>query len=288
MTTDHLGSTRLLTDQNGNVVARHDFLPFGEELTTSNRTSSLGYGASDNVMHKYTGKERDQEGPVLDFFHARYFHSAQGRFSSPDPMNLGASPDVPQTWDAYSYVNNDPLSWLDPTGLEQRPAAAVIVDGIVVDHMTRLGGNALSICPNNVCSYQTPTGLYQFGSYACGLSGYVPFGLQPYAIQTTAFGNTYTTFGGIILAVGAPQDPSGSPLPPPVALPPGKNGEPNGWVSVPGTVTRPMKWKPRFSVPSPRGCQPGASWDPDGGHWDVTWGNKTKDRFLPDGTKVDY
>src|SRR6185437_864753 len=29
---DHLGSTRLLTDQNGNVVARHDFQPFGEEI----------------------------------------------------------------------------------------------------------------------------------------------------------------------------------------------------------------------------------------------------------------
>ena len=32
LSTDHLGSTRLVTDQNGNVVARHDFLPFGEEI----------------------------------------------------------------------------------------------------------------------------------------------------------------------------------------------------------------------------------------------------------------
>jgi uncharacterized protein RhaS with RHS repeats len=32
---DHLGSTRLVTDQNGNVVGRHDYLPFGEEATAA-------------------------------------------------------------------------------------------------------------------------------------------------------------------------------------------------------------------------------------------------------------
>ncbi|MGO4882427.1 MAG: hypothetical protein ACLP59_16585 [Bryobacteraceae bacterium] len=71
VTTDHLGSTRAVTDENAAVTARHDFLPFGEELTTSNRTAALGYGAYDNVMHKYTGQMRDLEGPGLDFFHAR-------------------------------------------------------------------------------------------------------------------------------------------------------------------------------------------------------------------------
>ena len=88
VTTDHLGSTRVVTDENAAVTARHDFLPFGEELTTSNRTAALGYGAYDNVMHKYTGQMRDREGPGLDFFHARYFHDAQGRFSSPDSYNI--------------------------------------------------------------------------------------------------------------------------------------------------------------------------------------------------------
>ena len=31
---DHLGSTRMITDQFGNVVARHDYAPFGDELTS--------------------------------------------------------------------------------------------------------------------------------------------------------------------------------------------------------------------------------------------------------------
>jgi len=112
-----LGSTRLLTDQNGNVVARHNFLPFGGELTTSNRTSALGYGATDNVMHKYTGKERDLEGPGLDYFGARYFSGAQGRFTTPDPVTITTHRlQNPQELNQYAYVANNPLRYIDPTG----------------------------------------------------------------------------------------------------------------------------------------------------------------------------
>jgi len=32
LSADHLGSTRLVTDQNANVVARHDYAPFGQEI----------------------------------------------------------------------------------------------------------------------------------------------------------------------------------------------------------------------------------------------------------------
>ena len=117
VTTDHLGSTRVVTDENAVVTARHDFLPFGEELTTSNRTAALGYGAYDNVMHKYTGQERDLEGPGLDFFHARYFHDAQGRFTSPDPDDGNEIHIVsPQRWDMYAYTLGNPLAYTDPDG----------------------------------------------------------------------------------------------------------------------------------------------------------------------------
>ncbi len=115
--TDHLGSTRVVTDENAAVTARHDFLPFGEELTTSNRTSALGYGVFDNVMHKFTGQMRDLEGPGLDYFHARYFHGAQGRFASPDPNGAMKQKLLdPQQWDMYAYVRNSPLRLVDPQG----------------------------------------------------------------------------------------------------------------------------------------------------------------------------
>jgi RHS repeat-associated protein len=120
LSVDHLGSTRLLTDQNGNIVSRHDFLPFGEELTTSNRTSALGYGVTDNVMHKYTSKERDTE-TGFDFFHARYFSGVLGRFTGPDtssrpqPTPYALRTD-PQTLNLYSYLRNNPLARIDADG----------------------------------------------------------------------------------------------------------------------------------------------------------------------------
>ena len=62
-------------------VKRHDYLPFGEELSTGQgmRTPTLGYGASDGIRQKFTSQERDNE-TGLDYMHARYFASAQGRF----------------------------------------------------------------------------------------------------------------------------------------------------------------------------------------------------------------
>jgi RHS repeat-associated protein len=64
-----------------------------------------------------TSKERDAESG-LDYFRARYMSSAQGRFTSPDPENLGVSESDPQSWNGYSYVRNNPLSAVDPEGTD--------------------------------------------------------------------------------------------------------------------------------------------------------------------------
>jgi RHS repeat-associated protein len=110
---DHLGSTRLVTDQTGAVVARHDYLPFGEETTVN---------TADNINQKFTGKERDSESG-LDYFGARYYGSALGRFTSPDPIS-GTVLHIlnPQRWNMYAYAVNSPLSYLD---LDGRDAIAV-------------------------------------------------------------------------------------------------------------------------------------------------------------------
>lgn len=51
-------------------------------------------------------------------FSARYYGSALGRFTSPDPENASAFlyPDDPQSWNAYAYGRNNPLAYTDPTG----------------------------------------------------------------------------------------------------------------------------------------------------------------------------
>jgi YD repeat-containing protein len=81
LTTDHLGSTRVVSNSTGTVVGYHDYLPFGEEIPSGTGARGSLYDAADGVTHKYTSKERDTE-TGLDFFDARYFSGAQGRFTS--------------------------------------------------------------------------------------------------------------------------------------------------------------------------------------------------------------
>ncbi|MCZ2077241.1 MAG: RHS repeat-associated core domain-containing protein [Bryobacterales bacterium] len=81
-----------------------------------------------NVTH-FTGKERDAE-TGLDYFGARYFSGAQGRFTSPDQPFYDQWAHYPQTWNLYTYGRNNPLRYSDPTGTaswEQQGDAQVFV-----------------------------------------------------------------------------------------------------------------------------------------------------------------
>jgi RHS repeat-associated protein len=65
-----------------------------------------------------TQKERDIE-TALDFFVARYYAGTQGRFTSIDPVLVTADRLAdPQQMNLYSYVKNNPLLYVDPTGEE--------------------------------------------------------------------------------------------------------------------------------------------------------------------------
>jgi RHS repeat-associated protein len=113
---DHLGSVRLVTDQNANVVARHDYLPFGEEIPANTAGRNSQWGLTADVEQKFTGQIRDNE-TGMDYFNARYLTGALGRFNNSDPLNLGADATDPQTWNAYAYMRNNPLALVDPIGL---------------------------------------------------------------------------------------------------------------------------------------------------------------------------
>ncbi len=52
----------------------------------------------------------------LDYFGARYYSSAQGRFTSPDVPLIAQRPGDPQSWNLYAYVRNNPLIYIDSTG----------------------------------------------------------------------------------------------------------------------------------------------------------------------------
>jgi RHS repeat-associated protein len=118
LTADVLGSPRINTNQKGEVVARHDYLPFGDEIIgLGQRTPEQGYGVNDNVRKKFTGYEKDQE-TGLDFAQARYYGNGLGRFTSVDPALESIKPTIPQTWNRYTYVLNNPLVLVDPDGLK--------------------------------------------------------------------------------------------------------------------------------------------------------------------------
>jgi RHS repeat-associated protein len=117
-TADHLGSPRVITSPSGVVVSRHDYKPFGEEVGAGigGRTIAVGFSVIDGVRQKFTAYERDNE-TNLDYAHARYYSSVQGRFTSVDPLMRSASIGEPQTFNRYSYVLNNPMNSTDPTGL---------------------------------------------------------------------------------------------------------------------------------------------------------------------------
>jgi RHS repeat-associated protein len=79
-----------------------------------------GQAELNRVGSRCTGKERDTESGN-DYFGARYYSSAMGRFMSPDwsakeePVPY-AKLDNPQSLNLYAYVLNDPLSREDPDG----------------------------------------------------------------------------------------------------------------------------------------------------------------------------
>jgi RHS repeat-associated protein len=66
-------------------------------------------------LQNVTAKERDAE-TGLDYFGARYFSGAQGRFTSPDAPFNDQHPEDPQSWNLYAYARNNPLLYVDPKG----------------------------------------------------------------------------------------------------------------------------------------------------------------------------
>ncbi|CBA16592.1 RHS repeat-associated core domain-containing protein [Xanthomonas albilineans] len=114
--TDLLGSTRLLTDTNGNAVQRYDYDPYG--TTTQSSTSY-------NNPYQYTGREHDQSG--LYYYRARYYTPELGRFISEDPIKLMAGPNV------YLYARANPVGYRDPSGLWSVTFTAIdIIGGAIV------------------------------------------------------------------------------------------------------------------------------------------------------------
>jgi RHS repeat-associated protein len=108
---DPLGSVRAVTAQDGQVVERHDYLPYGEEWCGTQPCAAPG-----GQPKHFTGKERDAE-TGLDYFGARYYGTRIARFTTIDPhLDPSAALADPQRWNRYSYGHNNPFRYVDPDG----------------------------------------------------------------------------------------------------------------------------------------------------------------------------
>ena len=99
--TDAQGSTRLITDEAGNVLQTLDYDAFGNEQT------------SGPTRHRYTGESFDSA-TGLYHLRARDYDPSTGRFISMDEHP--GSRTIPLTLNKYLYGNADPVNHIDPSG----------------------------------------------------------------------------------------------------------------------------------------------------------------------------
>ncbi|WP_027343087.1 SpvB/TcaC N-terminal domain-containing protein [Hamadaea tsunoensis] len=102
---DHLASSTAVADEDGRVLNREEYTPFGE-------TSFGGYATK---RYRFTAKERDEESG-LAYHGLRYYAPWRCRWTAPDPQ----FPTGSLTW--YRYAGNNPLNVIDPTGAADEPS----------------------------------------------------------------------------------------------------------------------------------------------------------------------
>ena len=101
---DHLGSSSVVTDNTGLIVGEDRFYPFGETRFTT------GTMFTDKL---FTG-QRQITGLGIYHYGARFYSPKLGRFLSADTIVPGYA--NPQNLNRYTYVTNNPLRYIDPTG----------------------------------------------------------------------------------------------------------------------------------------------------------------------------
>lgn len=123
--TDHLNGSNVITNSSQTIDELTDYYPFGSlRIDQQNGTH--------NEELKFTGHIYDAETSLI-YANARYYDTQLGRWISQDPIFIkftdqkaietiaGQGYDKflanPQTFNAYSYVANNPLKYIDPFGL---------------------------------------------------------------------------------------------------------------------------------------------------------------------------
>ncbi|SDQ63855.1 RHS repeat-associated core domain-containing protein [Pseudoxanthomonas sp. CF385] len=146
---DHLGSLVRVANPDGTVAEALDYTTFGDRRSYGNPSGS---GAASNYTPRgYTGHEY-VDGAQVTHMNGRIYDQQLGRFLQADP--LVQSTGNGQSWNAYTYVYNNPLAYTDPTGMFSigralfNPGA-----GLIRGAMRMLGPNVSGLAVGVGCSY---------------------------------------------------------------------------------------------------------------------------------------
>ena len=101
---DHLGSSSYITDREGRITQHTEYIAFGEVLFEEHSTSRT-------MPYLFNGKELDSE-TGLYYYGARYYDPRVSLWLNVDPL-AGRYPHI----SPYTYVNNNPINLIDPTGM---------------------------------------------------------------------------------------------------------------------------------------------------------------------------
>ncbi len=105
---DQVGSTSLVTDEDGRVAASTIYKPYGEVYQD-------GSEGRDIYRRKFNGNEWDRDGGMY-YFNARYYDPALGTFLQADDLLFGTDGEHPATLNCYAFSGNNPVTFSDPSG----------------------------------------------------------------------------------------------------------------------------------------------------------------------------
>lgn len=111
--TDHLGSPIILTNLSGQKVEEYSFDAWGRRRDPNNWNTYTNLTPPTKMIRGYTGHEHLDEVGIINM-NGRVYDPVLGRFIQPDP--LLQDPGNLQNCNRYSYVLNNPLKYIDPSG----------------------------------------------------------------------------------------------------------------------------------------------------------------------------
>jgi RHS repeat-associated protein len=114
---DRLGSPDTITDSQG-VVSHIKRDPYGQIVDPANPTMVLNESVAGETTIGFVGGEQDRELDLVNLNH-RLYDPRTARFISPDPLLFDMY--WGQSYNRFSYALNNPMAFVDPTGLQSEP-----------------------------------------------------------------------------------------------------------------------------------------------------------------------